>query len=152
MPKSLEEPALAAWRGFITAHARLIEQIDRDLAAASCVPLHWYDILIELFEAPGQRLRMSDLAARVVLSRSTLTHLAERLEHAGLVRRERSDSDRRGAYAVLTEAGDLALRKAWPVYAHGIAEYFARHLPPELAGPFADLFKRISDNLQHPPA
>ncbi len=124
----VDETALAAWRAFITAHASLIERIDRDLAAAECVPLSWYDILIELVEAPEKRLRMSELASRVVLSRSTLTHLVERLEAHGLVKRERSDSDRRGAYAVLTDQGYAALRKAWPIYAHGISTYFASQL------------------------
>lgn len=127
----VDETALAAWRAFITAHASLIERIDRDLAAAECVPLSWYDILIELAEAPERRLRMSELASRVVLSRSTLTHLVERIEGHGLIRRERSDSDRRGAYAVLTDQGYAALRKAWPIYAHGIATYFASQVNAE---------------------
>ena len=127
----VDETTLAAWRSFITAHAALIERIDRDLAAAECVPLSWYDVLIELAAAPERRLRMSELAGRVVLSRSTLTHLVERIEGQGLVKRERSDSDRRGAYAVLTDRGYAALRKAWPIYAHGIATYFASHLQPE---------------------
>jgi DNA-binding MarR family transcriptional regulator len=139
----LDETALAAWRGFITAHASLIERIDRDLAAAECVPLSWYDILIELTEAPERRLRMSELASRVVLSRSTLTHLIERLEAHQLVKRERSDSDRRGAYAVLTDQGYAALRKAWPIYAHGISTYFASHLHTEEIKTLTTVFARI---------
>ena len=140
---NLDETALAAWRAFITAHASLIEQIDRDLAAAECVPLSWYDILIELTEAPERRLRMSELDSRVVLSRSTLTHLVERLEAHGLVKRERSDSDRRGAYAVLTDQGYAALRKAWPIYAKGISTYFARHLHDEDIQTLTAAFTRI---------
>jgi DNA-binding MarR family transcriptional regulator len=143
MKHVLEERELAAWRNFITAHAALIERIDRDLAAAECVPLSWYDVLIELQEAPERRLRMSDLASRVVLSRSTLTHLVERLETQGLVRRERSDQDRRGAYAVLTDQGHAALRRAWPIYARGIAEHFARHLQPDEATSMTEALARI---------
>jgi DNA-binding MarR family transcriptional regulator len=149
---SLDETALAAWRSFITAHATLIERIDRDLAAAGCVPLSWYDVLIELLEAPEHRLRMSDLASRVVLSRSTLTHLVERLEREGLVRRERSDSDRRGAYAVLTDEGRAAMRKAWPIYARGIAEYFAQHLRADEIASLTGALTRVLAALRGPSA
>jgi DNA-binding MarR family transcriptional regulator len=136
---------LTAWRSFITTHATIIERIDRDLAAAGCIPLHWYDVLVELVEAPEQQLRMSELARRVVLSRSTLTHLATRLEAAGLLLRERAGSDRRGAYAVLTEAGRAALRKAWPIYAQGIEAYFARHLSAGEAALIHDALSRMLD-------
>lgn len=128
MEHVLNAEHLTAWRMFITAHARLIEVIDHELATAECISLAWYDVLIELGEAPERRLRMSELAARVVLSRSTLTRLVDRLEAEGLLIRERSTSDRRGAYAVITKVGLAALQKAWPIYAQGIAKYFARHL------------------------
>jgi hypothetical protein len=64
MSRKLDELHLAAWRNFITAHARLIARIDQELADAGCVPLHWYDVLIELAEAPEGRLRMSELARK----------------------------------------------------------------------------------------
>jgi DNA-binding MarR family transcriptional regulator len=143
MDDTLTPTQLDAWRNLITAHATLIERIDSDLAAAGCIPLSWYDVLVELVEAPERRLRMSELARRVVLSRSTLTHLAARLEGEGLLRRERTDADRRGAFAVLTDAGHAALRVAWPVYARGIASYFARHLGAEEAATVRDLFARM---------
>lgn len=143
--------SLTAWRHLITAHAVLIEQIDRDLAAAECIPLHWYDVLVELLEAPERRLRMSELARRVVLSRSTLTHLAARLEGEGLLRRERVDSDRRGAYAALTDNGREAMRKAWPVYAHGIASYFAAYLSEAEATQLGELLARVL-TAHRPPA
>lgn len=143
MNTTLSAASLAAWRNLITAHAVLIEQIDRDLATAECIPLHWYDVLVELLEAPEQRLRMSELARRVVLSRSTLTHLAARLEGEGLLRRERVDTDRRGAYATLTDKGREAMRKAWPVYAQGIANYFAAHLSEAEAAQLRDLLSRV---------
>ena len=148
MNMSPGDTALAAWRGFITAHATVIERIDRDLVAAGCVPLSWYDVLIELYEAPERRLRMSQLADRVVLSRSTLTHLAGRIEAAGLLRRDRDAEDRRGAYAVLTEEGEAALRKAWPIYARGIATYFAQHLSEADARVLSVAFDRILDAIR----
>lgn len=139
----LSEEQLTAWRMFITAHATLIEQIDQELAAAGCVPLHWYDILVELHEAPERRLRMSELARRVVLSRSTLTHLVDRMEKEGLLTRERVDADRRGAYAVLTEQGFAALRTAWPIYAHGIRCHFIQYLTDEEIHILTQVFQRL---------
>src|SRR5262245_19747221 len=138
-----DEQQLAAWRHFITAHATLIEIIDRDLAATGCIPLQWYDVLVELVEAPDRRLRMHELANRVVLSRSTLTRLVDRLEAEGLLARERSETDRRGANAVLTEKGLEALRQAWPVYARAIAHHFARHLSTDEAQTLAVVFRRM---------
>lgn len=143
MTRRIGEQQLRTWRGFITAHATLIEQIDQELLTAQCIPLHWYDVLVELHEAPEHRLRMSELARRVVLSRSTLTHLASRLEHAELLFRQRVDMDRRGAYAVLTEQGQIALQKAWPIYAQGIQQYFLDHLSNEEIAVIDTIFQRI---------
>ena len=124
---------MAAWRAFLKAHAVVLDKIDRELAEAKQIPLSSYDVLIELYEAPERRLRMHELASRVVLSRSGLTRLVDRLEAEGLLVRERSGSDRRGAYAVITEEGIAALRRSWPVYARGIQQHFARWLSDEEA-------------------
>lgn len=150
MPELLDPTALNAWRGFITAHARLIETIDRELAAADCVPLNWYDVLVELVEAPENRLRMSDLARKVVLSKSGLTRLVDKLEKEGLLNRVSSPEDGRGAYAVLTESGRAALRKAWSIYARGIQTYFAAQLGAGDAEQLTALFARILTALNHP--
>src|SRR3954469_17570573 len=115
MTDELDERRLAAWRTFITAHAAVIGRIERDMAAAGVIPLTWYDVLIELYEAPGRRMRLHELADAVVLSRSGLTRLVDRLEQAGLLTREVDRTDRRGAFAVLTEAGVDSMRAAWPI-------------------------------------
>jgi DNA-binding MarR family transcriptional regulator len=129
----LSEQHLSAWRAFLKAHATIIDQIERDLMAAKRPPLSTYDVLIELYEAPEHRLRMHELAERVVLSRSGLTRLVDRLEAEGLLTRDRCGTDRRGAYAVITEQGIEALQQTWPIYAKGIAEYFAQWLTLEEA-------------------
>lgn len=128
MMERLTEQQLAAWRAFITAHATVIRRIEQELATAGVIPLAWYDVLIELYEAPERRMRLHELADAVVLSRSGLTRLIDRLEHAGLLTREMDMTDRRGAFAALTEAGIEAMRQAWPIYARGIRMFFARHL------------------------
>lgn len=139
----LSDQHLEAWRAFLKAHAIIINRIDRDLAAAELPPLSTYDVLIELYQAPEHRLRMHELAQRVVLSRSGLTRLVDRLEAEGLLIRERSGPDRRGAYAVVTEEGIAALRRTWPIYARGISGYFAQWLTLEEAQFLESTLRRL---------
>lgn len=147
MTQKPDDKHLDAWRLFITAHARLINTIDTRLQDAEEIPLNWYDVLIEVYEAPEKRLRMSDLAEKVVLSRSGLTRLVDKLEKQGYIQREIDPEDRRGFYAVLTDDGANAMRQAWPVYAQGIQEAFAQHLTDEDALRFADVFQTILNTL-----
>jgi len=128
MSDGLDEFHMAAWRAFLNTHAAVIDRIEREMSAAAVLPLGWYDVLVALHEAPDHRLRLHELASNIVLSRSTLTRLLDRLEAEGLLARERVAGDRRGAYAVLTEQGGEALRLAWPVYARGIATHFTNLL------------------------
>jgi DNA-binding MarR family transcriptional regulator len=127
----VSEDELSAWRYFIKSHAKIIESIEQDLAEQKRVPLTTYDVLIALFESPERKLRLGDLNKKVILSKSGLTRMLDRLEKEGLLQREKSAEDRRGAYAILTEAGESELRRAWPVYAKGIKKYFAMPIPEE---------------------
>lgn len=138
-----DQVRLAAWRAFLNAHAATIAAIERELAAANLVPLTWYDVLVALSEAPGHRRRLHELARAVVLSRSGLTRLVDRLEAAGLLRREPCPDDRRGAYAVLTPEGEATLRRTWPTYGRGIAEHFARHLSDDDARVLTAALERV---------
>ena len=146
MNEPLDEFHLAAWRAFLNTHAVLIDKIDHELAAAKVLPLSWYDVLLVLYEAPNRRLRMHEIASAIVLSRSGLTRLVDILEAEGLLFRERSGTDRRGAYAVLTDKGLAALRQTWPVYAKGIAEHFAYFLSDKEASILTDVFQRMLAN------
>lgn|ERR687886_2089484 len=125
---TLDESHNAAWRIFLTSHAVLIDRIEQELAQAGLPPLGWYDVLFALYEAPSRRLRLHELADAIVLQRSNLTRLVDRLEAAGLVRRESCPSDRRGAFAVITQEGLAMREQMWPIYAQAIAKYFACHL------------------------
>jgi DNA-binding MarR family transcriptional regulator len=145
MSEKVDELRLNAWRAFIRTHALLIEQMDSELAEAGQIPLNWYDVLVELAAVPDHRLRMNELARKVVLSRSGLTRLVDRLEEAGLLSRESDRADRRGAYAVLTEPGLAALRQAWPVYAAGIVRHFTSHLSDEEARILTAVLTRMLD-------
>ncbi|MGZ4200935.1 MAG: MarR family winged helix-turn-helix transcriptional regulator [Thermoleophilaceae bacterium] len=119
---------LAAWRAFLAAHARVVGEIEAALKEQGLPPLGWYDVLWPLHEAPDRRLRMKELADQVMLSRTGLVRLVDRIERAGLLRRESVPDDGRGAYAVLTDAGEEMLRRMWPVYERGIREGFLERL------------------------
>jgi len=116
-----------AWAVLLTAHATLIERVEAALAAAGLPPLAWYDVLWELEKADG-RLRMRELGERVVLSKSNLSRLADRLEATGLVERRDAADDGRGYDLVLTRAGRAMRKRMWPVYEAQIEQLFARHV------------------------
>ncbi|MGE5597425.1 MAG: MarR family winged helix-turn-helix transcriptional regulator [Hyphomicrobiales bacterium] len=140
-------PQLQAWRAFLTAHARVTEVLERELTSERGLPLAWYDVLVQLSEAPEHRLRMHGLARAVLLSRAGLTRLVDRMVGAGLVARVPCENDRRGTYVTLTPAGMEALRAAAPVHLRGIEEHFARHLPPDQAAVLSDVFARVLGSL-----
>jgi DNA-binding MarR family transcriptional regulator len=141
----LTEPQMLAWRRFLRAHALVTRALESDLLAEQRLPLASYDVLVQLVEAPQHRLRMSELAERVLLSRSGLTRLVDRLEREGLVRREACDSDARGLFTVLTDAGLERLRAASPVHLRGVAEHAVGRLDDAEARTLADLLARMID-------
>jgi DNA-binding MarR family transcriptional regulator len=147
----IPEPYLDAWRAFLNAHAASIEEIERALAAALLPPLSWYDALWPLYRAPGRKLRMGDLSQQVVtISRSGLTRLVDRLETAGLVRRERSPDDRRGTVVAITREGSSLLRRMWPVYAAEIRRSFVDPLEEKDALAVRDILARVQDATRKP--
>jgi DNA-binding MarR family transcriptional regulator len=119
---------VSAWAALLTARALVVDAVEVRLAEASLPELAWYDVLWALERAGGARLRMHELAAQTVITRSNLTRLVDRLEAAGLVARERDAEDRRGAFAVLTPAGRELRARMWKVYGRAIDELFDRHL------------------------
>jgi DNA-binding MarR family transcriptional regulator len=144
MPSRPDPGHLAAWRALLETHAAVTELLARELVAERGLPLSRYDVLLNLAEAPGGRLRMQELSESVLLSKSGLSRLVDRMEEAGLVRRERAEDDRRGWFTVLTEQGRSALRRAAPVHLRGIQEHFARHLDDEEARLLAAVLGRVS--------
>lgn len=104
----------------MTVHSQLVEELGDELAEQAHMPLGWYDVLLQLVEAPANRLRMSELADRVLLSRSGLSRLVDRLEREGLVTREPYPGDARGTYTALTDAGMRRMREASPVHLAGV--------------------------------
>jgi DNA-binding MarR family transcriptional regulator len=136
---------LGVWRSFLRAHAGLVRELERELAVEAGLPLSWYDVLLQLAEAPGRRLRMADLAERVLLSRSGLTRLVDRLEAERLVRRERSRDDARGTFTVLTIDGLDRLRTAAPIHLAGIQRHFLSRFDDEELRSLAASLGRLAD-------
>ena len=144
MPARPDSQRLDAWRAFLRAHAVLTDALDRELQAERDLPLPWYDVLLNLAEADEDRLRMRDLAERVMLSRSGLTRLVDRMAAAGMVSRRPDPDDRRGTLACLTDAGLQTLRRAAPVHLRGIEQHFTRHLRDDEVEVVRAVFERVS--------
>jgi DNA-binding MarR family transcriptional regulator len=132
-----------AWIAYFVSHSVLTRVIDKALAEAGAVSLDVYDVLLALEDAPGQRLRMSDLADAIIFSRSGLTRLVDRLEREGLLRREACPKDRRACHAVLTEKGLAERERAWPIYEAEIQRIFADKIDEGEAKVVRDVFNRM---------
>ncbi len=136
-----------AWRAFLWAPTVIMRNLEDEMRTAAGLPLTWFDVLIHLHEAPRGRLRLQALAESVVLSRSGLTRLIDRMEKAGVVRREPATDDRRGSYAVLTAEGRRRFESAWPGHVRRVNDHFARHLSAaEVRALTATLAKLIAAN------
>lgn len=136
-------PGVRAWAALLRTHAAVVPVLERDLQAAAGLPLAWYDVLLELSGAPRRRLSMSELAARVVLSRTRVSRVVHELERAGYVERVGHPGDRRSTYAVMTRAGLRRFRSAAPVYLRGIAAHFARHMDHAELTTLASALERV---------
>lgn len=136
---------LSAWRLFLRSHAHVTRRLEQDLLAEHDLPLASYDVLVQLSEAPDRSLRMTELAERVLLSRSGLTRLVDRLERDGLVVRQACPSDARGTLAVLTGAGSQRLAEAWPTHLRGVVANVVGRLSAEELETLAGLLGRLVD-------
>ncbi len=141
---TLTPTELHAWRGLLRTHALVVKRLDAELEAAHDLPLTSYEVLLHLDAAEGTRMRMCDLAEGIMLSRSGLTRLVDRLEREGLVERVSCSDDARGAFARLTEAGTAKLREAAPVHLEGIRRHFLAHLTAEQLRVLAELWDAVA--------
>jgi DNA-binding MarR family transcriptional regulator len=137
---------LSSWRSFLRAHALVIRALEAELLAEQQLSLAAYDVLVQLVEAPGHRLRMTELADAVLLSRSGVTRLVDRLEKAGLVSRCPVAGDGRGVAAEITEAGVNRLRTASRTHLTGVMRHFVDPLGGDVNGDLGEL-ERITRRL-----
>jgi DNA-binding MarR family transcriptional regulator len=137
----------AAWRATVQLSQLLLRQLDRDLTAHG-LSGHDYEILVELSEADGHRLRMTELAEATNQSRSRLSHQISRMEGRGLVRRDDCERDKRGTFAVLTAEGMETIRQAAPDHVDNVRRHFIDRLSPRQLGEIKDAFEPIVEYLR----
>jgi DNA-binding MarR family transcriptional regulator len=124
-------------------HAKIVRKLDAELRQAHGLPLSSYEVLLHLSWAPGHRMRMGELAESVLLTLSGVTRLVSRLEREGFVRREPCPEDRRGAYAMLTEAGLDRLGEAHPTHLSGVHRLFLEHFSKVELKTMAEYWRRL---------
>lgn len=134
---------LGAWRGFLRSHATLVHELDAELRETHGLPLAHYDVMVNLEAAEAGSLRMRDLADAVLLSRSGLTRLVDRMEADGLIERRDCPSDARGQFAVLTDAGRATLAEARVTHLAGVRRRFLSTFDAEELAWLAGAWDRV---------
>ena len=145
---AIDDPRLRAWIAFLRAHAVVIRRLEAELHAERDLGIAEYDALAQLSLADERRLRMSELAERVVLSRSGVSRLVDRLEAAGLVARAACRDDARVSWATLTDAGLARLREASPVHLRGVETHFLARIPDDDRDALVRALEKVVDGLR----
>ena len=141
--RELAPEELGAWRGLLRVHSALVKALDAELLAEHDLPLTSYEVLINLQAAPDRRRRMAELAEGVLLSRSGMTRLVDRLERDGLIERDACTEDGRGMFAVLTDKGEELLSRARRTHLDGVRERFLQHFGREELEQLAEGWNRV---------
>ena len=134
---------LGAWRGFLHAHRALVTVLDDELQREHDLPLSSYEVLLLLAESPEGRMRMGELADGLLLSRSGLTRLIDRMEQRGLVERARCEDDARGLFATITPRGRELFAAARPDHLDGVRRHFLSSLQPGELDQLASIWQRL---------
>jgi DNA-binding MarR family transcriptional regulator len=142
-PVLLDAEELGAWRGLLRAHSALSKALDAELVRAHGLPLSSYEVLLFLADSPDGQMRMSELADGVLLSRSGLTRLVDRMQREGLLRRERCEDDARGWFAAITPKGRELFTRARKTHLDGVRERFLSHFTREELRSLAAFWERI---------
>jgi DNA-binding MarR family transcriptional regulator len=146
-PRWLNPREMKAWRSYIIASRRLLEALDNDLVGHD-LSMADYEVLAQLSDAPGRRMRMSDLAELAMISKSRLSHRMKVMEQAGWVRREECKEDKRGSWAIMTDRGWKAIVKAAPDHVESVRNRFLDHLTVKDQEDAAKIFDRLISELR----
>ncbi len=146
MAKGAGKKGIGIWSTLTTTVSAISAKIEGDLHENDSVAMQWQQALAHLDDAKGKRLRMSELADRLSMSRSGLTRLLDRIESEGYVKREASENDRRGYYAVLTKTGERALDQAHPAMETAVQRHFTRHLSGSDLKALADILGKLDNS------
>jgi DNA-binding MarR family transcriptional regulator len=142
-PVLLDAEELGAWRGLLRTHSALTKALDAELVRVHGLPLSSYEVLLFLADSPDGQMRMSELADGVLLSRSGLTRLVDRMQREGLLRRERCEDDARGWFAAITPKGRELFIRARKTHLDGVRERFLSHFTREELRSLAAFWERI---------
>ncbi|MFH8453575.1 MarR family winged helix-turn-helix transcriptional regulator [Streptomyces fungicidicus] len=147
-PRWLTDEEQRVWRSYIEAATLLEDHLDRQLQRDAGMPHVYYGLLVKLAEAPGNRLRMTELAMSAKITRSRLSHAVARLEKSGWVRREDCPSDKRGQFAVLTEEGEQWLRRHAPGHVDAVRQAVFDRLTPQQQKALGEIMRIVAEGLQ----
>jgi DNA-binding MarR family transcriptional regulator len=134
---------VAAWRGFLRTHVRLLRDLDRQLTDEQGLPVSSYEVLLRLAEAPRGTMRMKDIASSLLLSRSGLSRIVDELERKGYVARQPCASDARGTEAVITRSGRTAFRKAQRSHLRSVRTEFLDKLSEDQLRQLAEVWAAV---------
>ncbi|WP_274559563.1 MarR family winged helix-turn-helix transcriptional regulator [Streptomyces spiramyceticus] len=147
-PRWLSDEEQRTWRAYLQATTLLEDHLDRQLQRDAGMPHVYYGLLVQLAQAPGRRLRMTELAITAKITRSRLSHAVARLERNGWVRREDCADDRRGQNAVLTDEGFEVLKQTAPGHVETVRQAMFDRLTPEQVGQLGEIMRVVADGLQ----
>lgn len=143
MTEKLTENQINSWTTLVRTQQYLLNQVEADLKKAGYPPLAWYDVLLELKSAPDGRLRLNEMGARMLLEKSNLTRLVDRMENDSLLIREACDADKRGAYAVITAEGRALQKRMWVIYARSLRTHFTSKVTLQEADVLLKLLRKL---------
>ena len=146
-PRWLTTDEQTAWRSYIQLAKMLMRQLDHDLHPFG-LTTNDYEILVELSESPGHRLRMTELADLTAQSRSRLSHQVTRMEARGLIHRDACEGDKRGTFAVITPRGLATIERVAPSHVESVRRYFVDQVSPEYLTLLSEAFQPALDNLR----
>jgi DNA-binding MarR family transcriptional regulator len=147
-PRWLTDEEQRIWRSYMHATTLLEDHLDRQLQRDAGMPHIYYGLLVALAEAPGRRLRMTELAMKAKITRSRLSHAIARLEKNGWVRREDCPSDKRGQFAVLTDQGFEVLGRIAPGHVAAVRQAMFERLSPEQQKALGEIMEIVAEGLQ----
>ncbi|WP_067276242.1 MarR family winged helix-turn-helix transcriptional regulator [Streptomyces jeddahensis] len=147
-PRWLTSEEQRIWLAYLHATMLLEDHLDRQLQRDAGMPHVYYGLLVRLSEAPRRRLRMTELAMVAKITRSRLSHAIARLEKNGWVRREDCPSDKRGQFAVLTDAGYEVLRKTAPGHVSAVRQALFDRLTPEQQKSLGEIMQIVAEGLE----
>ena len=137
------DESFETWPLLLETHTVLLELLERELDDVGGLSLSWYDVLLQLAMSPEGKLKMNELAGSVLLSKSGVTRLVDKMEAAGLIKRSSCMSDRRAIYAQITPKGRKLFDQACPLHIRGVERHFLAHLTDQEVSTLRSALRKV---------